>query len=395
MNRSITNQRGLMKVLQIAPIALPIRPDLKYAGTERVIWNLDNKLVKRGIISQVASSANSNITGQLLPTIDVNVWSYTKDESEINDRYKEHLEKVIGYIKKENPDIVHDHDAGFILHNGFDFMDRDTPFISTLHYSDIDEESQNKWNNTPNEIKEKTRFIAISNSQKRYIEKVLGISIYKVIYHGLDLSKFPYSNNRKNYLLSVGRISSVKGQDLAIKVAKETGNNLIIAGPVQKFVQENIKFYNEKIKPNLDKDFSNRKKGLKNLRKIIESCEKQKGQILYVGEVNDKERNLLNQYAKCFLMPQRWREGFGLVMIEAMACGNPVIAFNSGSIPEIIRPGFNGYIVDNTEEMASKVEEIGKIRPHNCREDVQKRFNLEHQADEYVDVYSSIISHKL
>jgi len=381
---------SLLKILQIAPIAVEISPFLEYAGTERVIWNLDEGLVKRGICSQVAAPSNSNITGQLLPTLDVNVWSYTKDQSEMCEKYLEHCSKVVSYIKQENPDVVHDHDAGFIMHSGVDITKIDIPFLSTLHYSDFEAHMLEKWETVDNKIKEKAKFVAISNSQKNHIERIFKVPVYRVIYHGLDLSKFPFSEKRKNYLLSVGRISSFKGQDLAIKVAKETGNSLIIAGPIQTFNPESVDFYNTKIKNNLDRDFSDRRDKELSLKEIVELAEKEKGKIFYVGSVNDQERNFLNQYAKAFLMPQRWEEGFGLVMIEAMVCGNPVIAFNKGSIPEIVRNKENGYIVDNEEEMAECVGRINEIDPLNCRRDIKNRFSLEKQVDNYLEVYSSL-----
>jgi glycosyltransferase involved in cell wall biosynthesis len=388
MKEKYSNKEKKLKVLQVAPIALPISNNLKYAGTERVIYNQDAGLVEKGIESLVAASADSNIKGKLLPTIEMGIFDYSEGLSEIKEKYSEHIEKTKKYIELENPDIIHDHDASFIL-NANQYLNKlNKPFVSTFHSSVIGDGMREQWSSVPKDFLARTKLVAISESQRNLLKESLGLSVDRVIYHGLDLSQFPYTENRRDYLLSVGKIAPEKGQDLAIEVAKDLGYSLIIAGPVQEWVDKNVDFYNNKLKANIDFDFSNSDMSVCD---VIELAEIYKGKIFYVGNVNGIQRNILNKYAKAFLNALGWTEGFGLVMTEAMSCGNPVIAFNKGSVPEIVREGFNGYIVENVDEMKERVGRIGEIKPRNCRKSIEDKFTLKKQVSDYISVYEEAI----
>lgn len=161
-------------------------------------------------------------------------------------------------------------------------------------------------------------------------------------------------------LIFLGRIERIKGCHTAIQVARQTNNKLIIAGNVSQLSDEYAYFKTE-IEPEIDGE-----------------------QIVYVGQVNDFQKNQLLGSAKALLMPIEWNEPFGIVMIEAMVCGTPVIGFNKGSVAEVITNGITGFIVENMDEMIAKVAEVHTIDRTSCRERAQQQFDVPVVAQAYL-----------
>ena len=209
-------------------------------------------------------------------------------------------------------------------------------------------------------------FVSISASQRKSFKKA---NFIETIHHGIDVNKFQFNPNPKNYMLFSGRLFYKKGVDAAIKTAQKTKNNLKIIGTIN-----DLDYYNKSIKPYLNKN------------------------IQYLGTKYRQELIRFFQNARVSLFPIRWKEPFGLVMIEAMACGTPVIAFNRGSVPEIIKDGKTGFIVKNTDEMIKAVKKIyqmpeteyKKMR-YNCRKHVEENFTIEKMVDNYEKVYYEIL----
>ena len=164
-------------------------------------------------------------------------------------------------------------------------------------------------------------------------------------------------------MIFLGRIEKIKGCHTAIEVAKATNNKLIIAGNISKLPEE-IDYYEEEIKPKIDGK-----------------------QIMFVGEVNDVQKNEWLGKAKALLMPIEWNEPFGIVMIEAMACGTPVLGFNRGAIPEVIDHGVNGFISENKEEMMKHVQQCETIDRSAVRRIAEERFSVEKIGSEYLSLY--------
>ncbi|MBU1111113.1 glycosyltransferase family 4 protein [Patescibacteria group bacterium] len=196
-----------------------------------------------------------------------------------------------------------------------------------------------------------------------------------VVHNGIDLEKWRYNQGRgecpecsgcSGYLCFVGRLMPDKGVDVAVRVALQTGLPLKIAGSIY---NEDKEFYETKVKPNLSE------------------------QIEYLGSIGPKEVEKLYRGALALLMPISWEEPFGLVMIEAMACGTPVIAFNRGSVPEIVVDGKIGFIVKNEKLMVSAVKKIGTINRSKCREWVEEKFSVERMAENYLGLYSKLLKH--
>ena len=187
------------------------------------------------------------------------------------------------------------------------------------------------------------------------------------VYNGLSMNHFPSGAKPEDFLLFVGRVSMEKGTHIAIQVAQELDMELIIAAKVDVVGDDRI-YFRDYIEPNLS------------------------GKIRWIGEVDETERNNLMSRALCLLHPVTWREPFGLVLIEAMACGCPVIAFNLGAIPEVIQSGKTGFVVQDVEEMIESVEHIGKIDRSYCREYALSNFNAEKMTKGYEEIYSQMIS---
>lgn len=195
------------------------------------------------------------------------------------------------------------------------------------------------------------------------------------IHHGIPIEKFPYNKKPENYLVWLGRITKKKGLTEAIKVAKATKTKLIIAGIINPRDQE---IFNKEIKPEIDHK-----------------------QIFYIGPVGHQSKVKLLKNAKALLYPVSWEEPFGLVMIEALACGTPVIAFKRGSVPEIVKDNKTGYQVRTVSEMikavkklySMPVEEYQKMR-YNCRKQVEKNFTVEKMVDQYEKMYYKILNLK-
>jgi len=202
-------------------------------------------------------------------------------------------------------------------------------------------------------------YVSISNSQRK---PAPNLNYAATIYNGINLKNFPFSKKEREYLLFSGRILEKKGVHLAVQAAIKTKQKLVIIGPRYKG-----NYWREKIEPFLGKN------------------------IKYLGCVDRKQLYKYYGNAKALLFPIQWEEPFGLVMIEAMACGTPVIAFNHGSVPEVIKDGKTGFIVNNVSEMAKAIKKIDKIKKEDCRKWVEKKFSLEKMVNEYEKVYYKIL----
>jgi glycosyltransferase involved in cell wall biosynthesis len=200
--------------------------------------------------------------------------------------------------------------------------------------------------------------ISISNSQRKPLPN---LNWAATVYNGIDIKKFKFNPKSGDYWAVAGRFVPEKGIDLAIKVAKKAKIKLKLAGGPAKG-----KYWEEKIKPFLGKD------------------------IEYVGMLPYSKLSEFYGKAKGLLYPHRWQEPFGLVFIEAMACGTPVIAFERGSAPEIIKDGKTGFLVKTLDEMIKRIKEIGKIKREDCRKWVEENFTVEKMVENYERVFLKI-----
>lgn len=247
-----------------------------------------------------------------------------------------------------------------IIHNQFDFLPltysglTDTPVVTTIHgfSSPGILPIYKKYN-------KRTHYVSISDA-----DRSPGLDYIATIYHGIDLSQFTFNPAPgDDYLLYYGRIHPDKGTKEAVEIARALDERLVIAGIIQ-----DEGYYNAYVKPYL-----------------------REGKIEYIGSIGPDKRDRLLGNARVLLHPINFREPFGLSVIEAMACGTPVIAMNKGSMGELIRPGENGFLAENTGEAIEQVKNIGLLSRQACRKAVEDRFSKEQMAQKYMEVYRQIM----
>lgn len=342
-----------MKIAQIAPIIERVPPK-KYGGTERMIYALTEELVKRGHEVTLFASGDSITTANLS-----SVYPRSLREARFKELYGLNKLMVLhvgaAYTRQDEFDIIHEHNSPLAVPVA---QIAKTPVVFTIHNA-FDFETQKLF-----QTLKRPYIVTISKAQAEYTPN---INLIGTIYHGLDMRHFPFSSEHDGYLLYVGRISLEKGVHHAIETALYLNLPLIIAAKLEDM---DAMYFKEYVGPFLSEN------------------------IKWIGEVNEEERNKLMSRAMCFLHPVTWREPFGLTLIEAMACGCPVVAFNKGSIPEIIIDGETGFVVNNVIDMIEAVLNIGRIDRLKCREYVLKSFSPQNMADGYEKIYKKILENK-
>ncbi|KKS11160.1 MAG: Glycosyltransferase [Candidatus Daviesbacteria bacterium GW2011_GWB1_41_5] len=255
-------------------------------------------------------------------------------------------------IEKETFDIIHYSCAQWYA--PFLLSDGKTKTLTTIHVNNLRPSAISYlFNNFPN------NYIAnISDSSSMSFQSY---PKRKTVYNGIDLEYFPYHNSPDDYYAWLGRIAPVKGLKEALQAAKIADVSLQASGPL-----DFMEYYNKDVKPLLDAK-----------RKLIRP-------------LNFREKGMFLGKAKAVLMPVNWEEPFGLVAIEAMACGTPVIAFARGGLKETVVDGKTGYLVNSVEEMAEKIKQIDKIDRKKCREHVEKNFSSQVMAEKYAEYYQEI-----
>ena len=336
-----------MRIALIAPPFISVPPK-EYGGTELFIAHLAEGLQKLGHEPVVYSNGESTVGVE-------NRWLYPRGQwpiqGEIYDNLKD-LNHTAWAVRDamESCDIIHLNNASGLVCSRF----VRAPFVYTLHHPH-EKGLSDFYANFP-----QVQFVTISDFQ----QKLETMPRIRTIYHGLDLS--PYGgrlDGERKYLAFLGRIAPMKGTHIAIEVAQKSGMPLKIAGEVQPKFRD---YFEQQIKPHLG------------------------DQIEYVGEVNLEEKARLLMGARALLFPIQWNEPFGLVMIEAMACGAPTLALPGGAVEEVVRDGVSGYVCRSAEEMAQRVKSL-RFDPESVRAYVAENFSLEKMAQSYVELYQQVI----
>lgn len=343
-----------MKIAQIANISERVPPK-KYGGTERVIYALTEELVHRGHDVTLFASGDSLTSARL-----VSVYHLSLREAKMADPYGLNplaLQNLgHAYIRQDEFDIIHDH--SWLISLPTANLSK-TPVVMTVHGA-FDLNNRKLFETMTN-----INYVTISKAQAIPMPN---LNYAGTVYNGLNMETYPFSDEHEGYLLYVGRIAMDKGTHYAIDVAQYLNKPLIIAAKLDPADQQ---YYKQYIEPRLSE------------------------QIRWVGEVTEEERNRLMSKALCFLHPVTWREPFGLTLIEAMACGAPVVAFKRGAIPEIVKNGKTGFVVEDVDEMIVAVSNIEKISREDCRKHALKNFNAKRMADEYEKIYYKILEEKI
>ena len=340
-----------MRIAQIAPLWIPV-PPYTYGGTELVISWITEELVKRGHQVTLFASGDSKTSARLIPIWPNSLWRahLSAPHAVFSLMYKKFLEMQNEF------DVIHDH-CEFYTAPYSRFLK--PPIVSTIHHPMYEELIVlfKKFSNI--------HYVAISKNQRRTAP---GVNFVRTIHHGLPLNKYEFNRQSDDYLVWLSRIGPDKGTAEAIEIAKKSGEKLIIAGPILPGYGD---YFEYRIKPLIDGK-----------------------QIQFVGAADFKKKIELFKNAKAFLYPVRRPEPFGLVVIESMACGTPVIAYKEGAMPEIIKDGETGFLVSNQEEAVEAIKKIDTIKRGNCRRYVARRFTLEKMVNKYEALYYKILKNR-
>jgi len=338
-----------MRIAQIAPLHEAVPPKL-YGGTERVVSYLAEELVAQGHEVTLFASGDSVTSARLKP-----VWPEALRLSPtLSDTNAPHV-LLIETARREagDFDIMHFH----VDYWPFSLFDRQrTPFVTTLHGRLDSPELQPVFDAFPH-----VPIVSISDAQRRPLPRAHYVG---TVYHGLPEDLLTPQPLCQDYLAFLGRITPEKGPDKAIRIARACGIPLKIAAKVDRVDQS---YFEAVIRPMLAG-----------------------GGVEMVGEINDRQKPEFLSGAIGLLMPIDWPEPFGLVMIEAMACGTPVIAFNCGSVPEIVEHGLTGFIVEDEQGAAAAVKQLASLSRSAVRARFESRFTARRMAEDYLDVYRSL-----
>ncbi len=374
----------MMKIAQVAPIWYRIPPK-KYGGTELVVTNLTEGLVAKGHEVTLFATADSQTKARLIPTTPIGILEQGKgfEEAIIP------LNHTLTALEMQDQfDIIHFH-----FTNKFDYINlaltKNIPkILYTLHVplpiqSNLQNKRQlfeDKFNTIP--------FVSISNNQRADMK----LNFLSTIYHGIHINHFPFlSIDKNNAMLWLSRISYQKGPYEALQIALKLKFNIIFVGKVDMNAPKDVIYFDNKIKPLL-----------------------QNPKIQFVDEADFETKTKYYSESKLFILPIQWEEPFGLIFIESMACGTPVVAYARGSVPEVIKDGETGFIVNSSDKdirgdwivkktgfegLCEAVERIYAMPEaeyrqmrRNCRAHVEQHFTVERMVDEYEKVYEQILS---
>lgn len=340
-----------MKIAQVAPLIESVPPKA-YGGTERVVHYLTEALVQMGHDVTLFASGDSRTTAKLVPVVDRALRLHpAKPDAVIwhtllADRVRE---------LAPNFDVIHFHID--VMH--LPLMARcPVPSLTTMHgrldLPDLKSLYQ-RFRKHP--------LVSISDSQRKPLAFAHWLG---TVHHGLPKDLYTFHPQHEDYFAFVGRISPEKRVDRAIEIAIACDTPLHIAAKVDVHDRD---YFEREIEPLLDHPL-----------------------VTFVGEIDDEAKDDFIGRAKAFLMPVDWPEPFGLVIIEALACGTPVVAYGHGSVPELLDDGVTGFIVHDQQQAIAAARRIGEIDRAACRETFERRFAAEVMARNYVELYRELVS---
>lgn len=328
-----------LRIAQIAPPHIPL-PPAGFGGSELVAANLTEELVRRGHAVTVFAHPDSQTAAELVAC-----------PAHLNSFDQHELLHVAHALERADEfDIMHNH----CLAAGPAFTSLcATPMLSTLHYIN---DLVRSYPRAP--------YVAISRAQRALCDAQL--NVIAVAHNGVDCALFPVVAHKDDYLLYMGRMDAKKGPDIAVEVARMLGAHLIVAGPPP--ASDAVDYFETHVRAYLGE------------------------RIEYIGEARGRQKIELLAHARCVLVPSRWQEPFGIVAVEAMACGTPVVATRRGALGEVVADGQTGFVVETPAEMAAAVERVGEIDPAACRRWVEDHFSAASMADAYLAAYGLLLA---
>ncbi|GAA3839438.1 glycosyltransferase family 4 protein [Sphaerisporangium flaviroseum] len=339
--------------LRIAMVAPPWSevPPRGYGGIESMIFDLVGGLMRLGHDVTLIGAGRTTSKASFLRT-------YRRAPSErIGESMPEVLHTAMAsrILSRLDVDIVHDHTlAGPLTAEG-----RATPTVVTCHGT-VDGELGEYYRTLGDGI----FLVSISVAQRTFAPDLNWVG---QVYNAVDTRMYPFTERKEDWVLWIGRFAGDKGAHLAIDAARAAGRRIVLAGKLVEPTEH--AYFDEHIRPRLGPD------------------------ARYDGEANVVRKRQLMAAARCLMFPITWQEPFGLVMIEAMACGTPVVALGLGSVPEVVVDGVTGFIRHSPNELPAAIEAVGELRPRDSRSHVEREFDVTTMAAGYERVYHDVVAH--
>jgi glycosyltransferase involved in cell wall biosynthesis len=338
---------GALRVAMVAPPWFDVPPE-GYGGIEQMLADLIRGLVDRGHKVTLVGAGRDGTAANFERT-------YAEPPSErLGDPVPEvvHAAAAARIVADLDVDVVHDHSlAGPLTAAG-----RAGPTVATMH-GPVDGELAIYFRQLASSV----ALVALSEAQRRTAPDLNWVA---TVPNGVDVATYPYREDKEDWALFVGRFVADKGAHLAIDAARAAGRRILLAGKVNEPVEE--EYFEREIQPRLGDD------------------------ARFIGETDAQGKRELYAQAACLLFPVQWPEPFGLVMVEAMACGTPVVALADGSVPEVVADGRTGFVCDSPDQLSAAIGRISEIRPADCRAHVAEHFDVDVMVAGYERVYRQL-----
>jgi glycosyltransferase involved in cell wall biosynthesis len=338
--------------LQIALVAPPFYeiPPSGYGGIESVVALLADGLVDRGHDVTLIAAGEARTKAVTLPTFDDPQWPRLgRPEPELL-----HAARVAGLLRDLAPDVVHDHSA---VGPAF-ARDREWPTVVTSHGP-----AAGDWGDYLAAAGPDMYLVAISQAQ---VDLSPRLPWRRVVHNALDVSDIPCQQGKGEHLAWLGRMSPDKAAHVAIDLAREAGRRIVLAGKVSE--PDERDYFDSEVRPRLGDDAE------------------------FVGEVAGADKYAFLGDAAAFLFPLQWDEPFGMVLLEAMACGTPVLSLARGAVPEVVLDGTTGYVREDPHDLVPLIERVGELDPSACRAHVEEHFSPARMVSGYEDVYRDCLA---
>lgn len=339
----------------IINVAYPFAPvhEATAGGAEQIVLLIDNELSIRNIRSIVIAQEESQIKGELIKVPKINGLISSEGKKDIQLKVKELIEYA---IQKHSPDLIHFHGLDFYNY----LPDTKTISLVTLHLP-VTLYDSDKLNCCD------THYVCVSLSQWSQCSGIKRL-LPDVVQNGILIPSQIHRKKNPAFVFSLGRICPEKGYHIAIDAAKKAQVPLILAGEVFNY-SSHIDYYKTELVPRLDSV---------NYR--------------FIGKIGSLQKEYLYSNALCVLIPSQIEETSSLVAMEALAHGTPVIAFNRGAMAEIIEDGFNGYLVNNMDEMAEAIRKVHLIKDENCFKTAKEKYDQRSMTNKYIEIYKKLVS---
>ena len=342
-----------MKILYVAYPLLPLSDDIA-GGAEQVLLSVAREVASLGHEVTIAAAEGSIVPGRLLATGRV-----TSRVDDFERRSSEHESAILEHLAEHEHDVVHDMSGSFWRRS----RSVSTPLLATLHLPPEFYPTE-AFRRVPNDL----MFNGVSCSQARRFSEVIGVEGLEIVANGISVERFSFTQTKQDYLLWLGRICEEKAPHVAIEIAEGLGVPLILAGQIYPFSYHQ-QYFDRQVRPRL-----------------------RSGNMRFINAPNHAKKVELLRNARALLISSTAEETSSLVAMEAMACGTPVVALRRGALPEVIRDGTTGFIVDHASGIREAVEHIDSIMPLACREHVARLFSASRMASDYLRIYEQLLA---